>query len=137
MHHSSLLKGASILIVEDDALQALELSDSLEDAGARVIGPAFNIKQASGLVRAESCAAAILEYRLGSQNAGAIAQDLHRLKMPFIVTRSITICTPCPPAGPVAGSFRSRRACPAFIKTVAALVRWKRWTLRPAPSSVM
>jgi DNA-binding response OmpR family regulator len=52
--------GARILIVEDDALLALDLKGHLERAGFLVIGPAATAAKALSLLAEAGCDAAIL-----------------------------------------------------------------------------
>jgi CheY-like chemotaxis protein len=73
---------ASILVVEDEFLIAIELQSILEDAGATVIGPASSIEEALPLVSPElSCA--LLDLRLGQTLVTPVAEKLKALGIPF------------------------------------------------------
>ena len=61
---SSELAGLRILIVEDDPIIALDVAETLADAGAIVIGPAHTVTQALKLVDGGGLDAAVLDYRL-------------------------------------------------------------------------
>jgi CheY-like chemotaxis protein len=58
------LKGSRILIAEDNAIQALDLKMSLQDAGAEVIGPARSGPEALALAESASLTCAILDVVL-------------------------------------------------------------------------
>lgn len=73
-----------VLIVEDEFFIALDLEDSVRDAGANVVGPAANVKDALALLDAETVTAAILDVNLGRELSLAVAQRLERDQIPFI-----------------------------------------------------
>jgi DNA-binding NtrC family response regulator len=120
------LAGARILVVEDDAMQALDLAASLADAGAAIIGPVGSLNEASDLASETVCDAAILDLRLRDRNASALARQLLDQGVPFIVYTGY----------PDSAFFRSE--WPGYelvikpadvkhlIRRVAALIAWKR-----------
>ncbi|MEZ5962160.1 MAG: response regulator [Hyphomonadaceae bacterium] len=55
-----------ILVVEDDALIAMELSERLTDMGYEVLGPAHSIAEAEALLARETPDGALLDATLGS-----------------------------------------------------------------------
>ena len=122
------LAGARILVVEDDAVQALDLAASLADAGAAIIGPVASLSEASDLALGSACDAAILDLRLRDRNATALARQLLQQGIPFIVYTGY----------PDSAFFRSDWpgyelvTKPADLKQlmrrVAALIAWKRNT---------
>lgn len=79
------LAGRRILVLEDDPMQALDLSASLAEAGASVLGPVATLDEAGQLVSAGDCDAAILDLRLRDRNATALARRLLTERIPFIV----------------------------------------------------
>ena len=79
------LAGTRILVVEDDAVQALDLAASLAEAGAAIIGPVASLSEASDLAAESICDAAILDLRLRDRNATALARQLLRQGVPFVV----------------------------------------------------
>lgn len=85
MNGTKPLAGECILIVEDDAVQALDLSGGLTDAGAAILGPAANMNEAAGLLSRTACSAAILDLRVGDRNATSLAQHLLEQRIPFII----------------------------------------------------
>ena len=78
------LKGARILVVEDEALIALEVQASLTDAGAQVIGPSLTLAEAFALACRETLSAAVLDVRLGRDTVGPVARQLAARGIPFL-----------------------------------------------------
>lgn len=67
---------ASILVVEDEALIAMDLQALLEDAGYRVIGPANSIAAALKLLEREKPDLALLDVNLGGVDVFELADVL-------------------------------------------------------------
>ena len=61
----SVLTGKRILVVEDEFLVALEAENMLVEAGAHVVGPAYQVDAALDLVEAETIDGALLDVNLG------------------------------------------------------------------------
>lgn len=78
------LAGCSILVVEDEALIACEIAAVLDDAGARVIGPATTVGKAMTLIAQCRPSAAVLDVRLGREDVFEVAVRLATLGVPFI-----------------------------------------------------
>jgi DNA-binding response OmpR family regulator len=80
------LLGMRVLIVEDEALVAIDLQFAFEDAGAEVLGPAMCLKDA--LAMAENVTAqidcALLDVDLAGHDVYPVAQVLQRRGIPFI-----------------------------------------------------
>jgi DNA-binding response OmpR family regulator len=70
------LHGTTVLIVEDELLQALDTAECLSDAGARVIGPVSTISEATRLVRQNECCAVILDLQVNDGNCLNLARQL-------------------------------------------------------------
>lgn len=81
-----VLEGAHILLVEDEAMIALDLKTTLEEAGARVIGPAATLEQARALLARSDAAvtAAVLDVRLGLENVYPVADALAARAVPLV-----------------------------------------------------
>jgi DNA-binding response OmpR family regulator len=79
------LRGTTVLIVEDELLQALDTAESLSDAGARVIGPVSTISEASRRIRKTQCCAAILDLQVNDGNCLDLADRLLRAGSAVIV----------------------------------------------------
>jgi CheY-like chemotaxis protein len=77
-----------VLIVEDEAIVALLVAESLRDAGADVVGPAGSVEQALGLITAVwpdgGLSAAVLDINLGGQIVWPVANRLASLGVPFL-----------------------------------------------------
>lgn len=59
------LKGLRLLVVEDEALVAMLLEDTLRALGCRCVGPAGNVAQALALLEREVVDLALLDVNLG------------------------------------------------------------------------
>jgi DNA-binding response OmpR family regulator len=78
------LEGANILVVEDEAVIATEITSSLEDEGAQVIGPAHTLDRAVIFASKFDISAAILDLRLGAASVAPVARLLSGRKIPFL-----------------------------------------------------
>ena len=78
------LKGCTILLVEDDYLQARAATATLERAGARVIGPVASAANAFALIAADKPAAVVLDINLGNGPSFDIADRLQSEGIPFL-----------------------------------------------------
>ena len=79
-----IIQGQRVLVVEDEVLIALELSDSLVGAGAEVIGPAATVRTALRMIEHDFPTAAILDVSLDTEDSVLIAQRLTEIGIPFI-----------------------------------------------------
>jgi CheY-like chemotaxis protein len=79
------LEGKRILIVEDEALVAMEIEMFLEAAGGLVAGPVAESAQALDLLKRERPDAAILDLNLDGEQPTALAQALVQLRVPFVI----------------------------------------------------
>ena len=77
------LKGARVLIVEDAVLLAMELETGLADAGARVIGPAYELEEALAMLD-QPIDAAVLDANLNGHSVAPVAQALAARGVPFV-----------------------------------------------------
>lgn len=74
-----------ILVVEDDAILALDLGGQLEAAGFEIVGPAGNVDRAVGLIESIGCDAAVLDIHLGRNvTSEPIAERLIARAIPFL-----------------------------------------------------
>ncbi len=74
-----------VLVVEDDALIALDLADLLINAGLEVVGPATCVAHALDLITSIGCDAALLDVNLGSETSEPVARELIARGTPFVV----------------------------------------------------
>lgn len=77
------LKGARVLIVEDAVLLALELETGLSEAGAEVVGPAYELEEAMALLD-RPIDAAVLDANLNGRSVTPVAEALALRKVPFV-----------------------------------------------------
>jgi len=80
----TLRSNARILVVEDEALIAMDLQTLLEDAGYRVIGPANSSAAALALIEADEPDVALLDVNLGRSDAFGVASILTERKTQVI-----------------------------------------------------
>ena len=78
--------GRRVLVVEDEPLIAMEIAQTLLEAGYDVIGPANSVVRALALIEQSGCDAAVLDTNLGTDTAEPIARELIRRGTPFIAT---------------------------------------------------
>ncbi len=81
---TSNLKGLRVLVVEDEALVALQLEDMLTDLGCAVIGPAARVHQALDLLDGFRLDAAVLDLNVAGELVYPVADALARRGIPFI-----------------------------------------------------
>jgi DNA-binding response OmpR family regulator len=74
-----------VLVVEDDALLAIDIARQLADAGLEVVGPATSVSKALGLIDKVGCDVAVLDVNLGKETAEPVARELGARGTPFIV----------------------------------------------------
>lgn len=74
-----------ILIVEDEALIAIELADLIDKEGYEVVGPAASVQAALDQIDLTGCDGAILDVNLGSETSEPVARRLRQLGKPFTV----------------------------------------------------
>jgi CheY-like chemotaxis protein len=83
---ASILTGATVLIVEDEALVALDLALVLRDLGCVVLGPAADSAQALALVRQQRPDAVLLDLGLRDGFALALVEALSAADVRYILT---------------------------------------------------
>lgn len=81
---SPVLDGRTILLVEDEALIAMELEFGLEQLGAVVYGPIPNLVKARAAAAEGSFDAAILDVDLGGEDVFPVARELQEREVPFV-----------------------------------------------------
>ncbi len=83
-----VLSGISVLVVEDDPLIALDITMTLKDAGATVIGPCNSVAQFRSLIgKADFTSAiqgAVLDVELKDETSLPIARWLRQNGIPFL-----------------------------------------------------
>jgi CheY-like chemotaxis protein len=86
-----LLGLAPILIVEDEPFIALELKESIEDAGGKVVGPVGSSEAALELLETHAVAAAILDVQLSDGNVTPVATALVALGIPMVFQSGVDL----------------------------------------------
>ena len=75
-----------VLVVEDDAMIALDIARELTDAGLEVVGPAISVAKALRLIGDYGCDAAVLDVNLGNnETSEPVARELRARSTPFVV----------------------------------------------------
>jgi len=80
----STLDGRSILIVEDEAIIAMDLTMALEDVGAEVTSTG-TLKHALLLVEHDGLSAAILDHGLKDGDSSLLSKRLKERGVPFLI----------------------------------------------------
>ena len=79
------LKGLRLLIVEDEYAIAFDLTDTLEEIGASVVGPAPSVANALALIDSEAeLDGAVLDINLNGQLVYPVAEALRARSVPFV-----------------------------------------------------
>jgi DNA-binding response OmpR family regulator len=78
------LRGHSILVVEDEALIAIDIAFALEKVGAQV-ATARTIKDALALAEHEALSAAIVDRSLKDGDSGSLCERLEERGIPYLV----------------------------------------------------
>jgi len=98
----AVLAGRTILVVEDEGLVALELSDALENAGAKII-TAGGVFDATRIIESRKLSAAVLDFWLGvGVDCLPICALLTEHRVPFLLYTSYALLEGAPkdPAKP-------------------------------------
>ncbi len=82
---STAVHGLRLLVVEDEYLLALYLSEALEALGARIIGPVGSVHAALDLIENDpDIDAAVLDVNLGDEAVYPVADALASRDVPFV-----------------------------------------------------
>jgi len=81
---SPALRDQRVLIVEDEAVVAMELARVLTAAGAKVVGPAGTIEEALDLLDGQPIDRALLDVNLGGRLITPVVAALTRRRIPFV-----------------------------------------------------
>jgi DNA-binding response OmpR family regulator len=75
----------AVLVVEDEAMVAMLIEDTLTDNGFTVVGPAAGVRDAMEFVASSRIDAAVLDLNLGGESSAAVADELARRNIPFLI----------------------------------------------------
>jgi DNA-binding response OmpR family regulator len=78
------LQPATILVVEDEALIAMDIQSLLEEAGYQVMGPVSTIGKAVALLKTGMPDLALLDVNLGGTDVFPLADELALREVKFI-----------------------------------------------------
>lgn len=126
MRNNNKLEGCSILLAEDDAMQAIDLFDTLADEGAKAVVLVSELDEGLRMTEGHRFDAAILDYRLGGKRATPLANYLDYIGTPFIVHTGYAHKDAFP------GHWHGWQLIPKpsdpekLVHTLAALIRWRR-----------
>ena len=73
-----------ILVLEDEALIAMQVEQHLQDAGYNVLGPATHVQEALDLLKRQSPDAALLDVNLRGDKSTMVADALQEMGVPFL-----------------------------------------------------
>lgn len=79
-----MLDGKRILLVEDEFLVADMAEGLLQDMGAEVIGPAYNLQEGLALAAREAIHGAVLDVNLNGERSDPIGNVLQERGVPFM-----------------------------------------------------
>ena len=79
------LRGARILIVEDEYYLADDLASALRSAGAEIVGPAGTLEEAQAFVEGDGFDCAVVDMNLRGDMAFPIADRLREAGIPFLI----------------------------------------------------
>jgi PAS domain S-box-containing protein len=78
------LTGRSVMLVEDEAIVALAVNDSLTELGFSVVGPFSRVSEASRALHDSKVDAAILDINLDGELVYSLAETLIDRQIPFV-----------------------------------------------------
>jgi DNA-binding NarL/FixJ family response regulator len=73
-----------VLVAEDEPILRLELATLLQDAGARVVGPAANLDEGVALAERYAVDVGLLDINLGGRNVSSLAERLRADDVPVV-----------------------------------------------------
>jgi CheY-like chemotaxis protein len=96
MVYTDDLQGYSILLVEDEAITAIDTKSVLEMAGAKIIGPAYSLRQGFHWLAGHQMDCAVLDINLNDGLVFDLADALAEQNIPivFLSGHSLNIAPP-------------------------------------------
>jgi CheY-like chemotaxis protein len=88
---TSALTGKVVLIVEDDAIIAEGIFDTLTGAGAKPMRPCATIVDALSLISDKAIDLALVDVNLNGMRSHAVMQALHAKNIPFVAATAYQI----------------------------------------------
>jgi CheY-like chemotaxis protein len=85
--NAETLRGRWVFVAEDDCVTALDLLETLTEAGAQIVGPAATVESALELLRSRpDVDIALLDVKLENQSVFPVADELARRDVPIVFT---------------------------------------------------
>jgi DNA-binding response OmpR family regulator len=111
--------GSAVLVLEDEAIIALDICDALADAGHDVLGPCEASADALKLLETVSPDLAVLDVKLRDGSGLQVARELSRRRIPFVFYSAE------PPDASLQSEFPDAPTVqkPASMRTVMAALR--------------
>lgn len=81
---------ARVLVVEDEAIVAIDIADQLTQAGFVVVGPASSVAKALKLIEEVGCDVALLDVNLRDETAEPVARELRSRRTPFLFLSAVS-----------------------------------------------
>ena len=78
------MSGMTVLVVEDDFIVAYDMQTMLEEQGARVLGPAATLAEATELLAKERPTVAVLDVNLGGEYVFPLVGEMQAQGVPFV-----------------------------------------------------
>ena len=85
MNEFSQIADKRILVVEDELLIGLDISDALVASGAHILGPVTNFADAERVAELHSIDAAVLDFNIAGTEVTPLAKYLSERGIPFLV----------------------------------------------------
>jgi DNA-binding response OmpR family regulator len=125
-----------ILLVEDEALIALDTQDVLESAGYTVVGPADRVDRALALAAAWPIDAAVLDVNLAGVQVWPVAESLHQRGIPFLLLSGLATTSAVPANCAKAPRVSKPIMSKELLEALAAILRAeeREQTLSSVPS---
>ena len=82
--NEDVLKGARVLVVEDEAAISMLLEDMLFDFGCEIVGPAARLTTALEMAQNESYAVAILDVNVAGEPIYPVAEAVVQRNLPLV-----------------------------------------------------
>ncbi len=117
------LDGVTVLLVEDEALVAMDLQDTFEDHGAQVIGPAVSLSEAMTLAQDGTVDVALLDIDLRGKDVFPAAEILEAREIPFAFHTGHGTRAELTMRFPSAPVCKKPASSSDIIRTLACLVR--------------
>ena len=115
----SSLAGRTILVVEGEALIALDLVKSIEEAGAHAV-VAHTAKDGIAFAQSAEISAAVVDHQLGDDDSKILCERLTAASIPFVIYSGYPNR---PDTWPTASFLRKPTPGKELVATIAGVLR--------------